>query len=147
MGCMKPLFAVFAATLTFGTIASAADAHETLYARLGGEKAVHAVVDEWTNRVVADAHVHKWYGHLAKDAHAEAAFEKNVADYICKATGGACAYHGPTAVVAEEHLTAEAFADIEKHMVETLDHLKVHEADKHELLAVWEQLKPAALGH
>lgn len=140
---MKPLFAVLAATLTLGT-ASAAD---SLYARLGGEKAVHAVVDEWTNRVVADADVHKWYGHIASDAHAEAAFEKNVADYLCKATGGACAYHGPATVIAEEHLTAAAFADIEKHMVETLDHMKVHDAEKHELLAVFEQLKGAAVGH
>ena len=142
---MKP-FAVFAA-LSLGTLAFAADSHESLYARLGGEKAVHALVDEWTNRVVADADVHKWYGHFAKDARAEAAFEKNVADYICKATGGTCAYHGPAAVVAEEHLTPEAWADIEKHMVETLDHMKVHDAEKHEVLAVMEALKPAAVGH
>jgi len=146
---MKPLFVVFAASLSLGTIASAADAehHESLYARLGGEKAVHAVVDEWTNRIVADADIHKWYGHLAKDAHAEAAFEKNVADYICKATGGACAYHGPVTVVAEEHLTAEAFTDIEKHMEETLDHMKVPAAEKHELMAVVEGMKATAVGH
>lgn len=143
MGFMKPLFAVLAATLTLG-IAAAAD---PLYARLGGEKAVHAMVDEWTNRVVADADVHKRYGHMAKDAHAEEAFEKNVADYLCKATGGACAYHGPATVVADEHLTAEAWSDIEKHMVETLEHLKVHETEKHELLQVFEALKPAAVGH
>ncbi len=140
---MKTLLAVFAATLTIGT-ASAAD---SLYARLGGEKAVHAMVNEWTNRVVADADVHKWYEHIAKDAHAEQAFEKNVADYLCKATGGACAYHGPATVVAEEHITAAAFADIEKHMVETLDHMKVHDAEKHEMLKVFEGLKGAAVGH
>jgi hemoglobin len=144
---MKPLFAVFAATLTLGTIVSAADTHESLYARLGGEKAVHALVDEWTHRVVADADVHKWYGHFAKDAHAEAAFEKNVADYFCKATGGACAYHGPATVVAGEHITAAAFADLEKHMVETLDHMKIHDAEKHELLAIFEALKPAVVAH
>jgi len=144
---MKPLFAAFAATLTLGMAASAADSHESLYARLGGEKAVHAMVNEWTNRLVADADVHKWYGHFAKDAHAEAAFEKNVADYICKATGGTCAYHGPATVVAEQHLTAAAFSDIEKHMEETLDHMKVHDAEKHELMAVMEALKSAAVGH
>jgi len=47
----------------------------------------------------------------------EAAFEINVADYI------------------------------EKHMIETLDHRKIHDTEKHEVLAVWEALKPAALGH
>ncbi|MEO5922630.1 MAG: hypothetical protein ABIR70_02285 [Bryobacteraceae bacterium] len=144
---MKLHFAALAATLTLGTVASAADAHESLYARLGGEKTVHALVNGWTNRIVADADVHKWYAHLGKDAHAEAAFEKNVADYICKSTGGACAYHGPATVVANEHLTPEAWSDIEKHMVETLDHMKVHDAEKHELLAVIEALKPAAVGH
>lgn len=129
-------------------MAMAADAehHDSLYARLGGEKGVHAMVDEWINRVVTDAHVGKHYEHLAKDKVAEVAFEKNLADYICKATGGTCAYHGPATVLAEAHIPQDVFDVVEKHLHETMDHLKIHEAEQHELKAVVDAMEPAVVG-
>jgi hemoglobin len=135
--------------LGMSSMAMAADAehHESLFARLGGEKGVHAMVDEWVNRVVTDAHVQKYYEHLAKDKAAEVAFEKNLADYICKATGGTCAYHGPATVLAEAHIPQDVFDVVEKHLHETMDHLKIHEAEQHELKAVVDKLEPAAVGH
>ncbi len=131
---MKPFFAVFAATLSLGTIAFTADSHESLYTRLGGEKAVHAMVDEWDqSRGGRRRRPQMVPGHFAKDAHAEAAFEKNVADYFCKATGGTCAYHGPGSGRRGSAPDAGSVdGHREAHGGDVWTGMKVHEAEKHE---------------
>jgi hemoglobin len=146
---MKSLTAVFA--LVLGSVAFGADAehHDSLYARLGGEKAVHAVVDEFVGRILADAQVNKWFEHVVKDPHEAAEYKKKLADFICKAAGGPCAYHGKDMVAAhhDQHVTAEAFAVVAKHLEETLEHLHVHEAEKHELMTMVGGLKSSVVQH
>jgi truncated hemoglobin YjbI len=100
-------------------------------------------------RILADAHVNKWFEHVSKDAHEAAAYKKDLADFLCKATGGACEYHRKDMVAAHHdlHVTAEAFGIVAKHLEETLDHLKVHETEKHELMTLVGGLKSSVVQH
>jgi hemoglobin len=147
---MKPLYAVFALTLGMGTLAVAADAehHESLYQRLGGERGVHAVVDDFVKRVLADTHVNHWFEHVAKDAHEAAEYKQHLSEFLCKAAGGPCAYHGKDMVAAHHgmHITDEAFAAVAKHLEEALTHARVHDAEKHELMTLVGGLKAAVVG-
>lgn len=145
---MKTLLAVLTLTAC-SAFGADADHHESLYARLGGEKAIHAVVDDFVARILADTHVNKWFEHVAKDPHEAAEYKKNLSDFLCKAAGGPCAYHGKDMVAAhhDQHVTAEAFQAVARHLEESLDHLKVHEAEKHELLTLVGGLKAAVVAH
>lgn len=145
---MRFFLAVF--TLTLTATAFAADTHhESLYARLGGEKAMHAVVDDFVGRLVADTHMNQWFGHMAKDAHEATEYKKHLADFLCKAAGGPCAYQGKDMPAAhhEHPVTADAFGLFAKHMEEALDHAKVHDAEKHELMTLVSGMKASVVGH
>jgi len=147
---MKPLNIVLTFTLSLGAAASAADAEhpDSLYRRMGGEPAVHAVVDDFVKRVLADAHVNQWFEHVAKDAHEAAEYKQHLSEFLCKAAGGPCAYHGKDMVAAHHgmHVTEAAFAAVAKHLEEALTHAKVHEAEKREMMTLVGGLKAAIVG-
>jgi hemoglobin len=62
---------------------------KSLYQRLGGKAAITAVVNEFLMRVAADSRVNKFF------AHADIPLLKTeLADEICRGSGGACKYSG-----------------------------------------------------
>jgi hemoglobin len=147
---LKPLFAISVLSLTLAATLPAADEHKApLYQRLGGAPAVHAVVEEFVGRILADPHVNGWFEHAAHDpAHAKQ-YKATLADFICAAAGGPCQYHGKDMVTAhkDRHVTPEAFDIVAHHLAATLDHLKVNAAEKNELMTLVGGLKPAIVGH
>src|ERR1051325_9771564 len=66
----------------------------TLYDRLGGKKAITAVVDEFVGRVAADSRINHYFAQAAADSKRMAAFKVNLVDQICQAAGGPCKYQG-----------------------------------------------------
>lgn len=149
---MKQLRPFLAVSFLFASAALlyAADEHKaSLYQRLGGAPAVHAVVEEFVGRILADPHVNHWFEHAARDPEHAKAYKATLADFICVATGGPCQYHGKDMVAAHKgrHVTPEAFDIVAQHLAATLDHLKVNAAEKHELMTLVGGLKPAVVGH
>ena len=69
--------------------------HEkSLYERLGGKKAITAVVDEFVGRVAADNRINAFFAATASDSKRLAAFKGKLVDQICEASGGPCKYKG-----------------------------------------------------
>jgi len=66
----------------------------SLYERLGGKRAIVAVVDEFVGRVAADNRINGFFKETASDPNRLAAFKGKLVDQICEASGGPCKYTG-----------------------------------------------------
>jgi hemoglobin len=121
----------------------AAPKDKTLYDRLGGKKAIVAVVDEFVGRVAADARINSFFKATAGDPARLAKFKENLVDQICQAAGGPCKYKGKDMKTAHAGMgisTADFNALVED-LVGALDKFKVAEADKNALLGVLGPMK------
>src|ERR1041385_1839869 len=67
---------------------------KSLYDRLGGKKAITAVVDEFVSRVAADERINTFFAPAASDPKRLATFKMKLVDQICQASGGPCTYTG-----------------------------------------------------
>src|SRR6266536_2001610 len=65
---------------------------KSLYDRLGGKKAITAVVDEFVGRVAADKRINAFFGATASNPARLKKFKGNLVDQICQASGGPCKY-------------------------------------------------------
>lgn len=65
-----------------------------LYDRLGGKKAITAVVDEFVSRVAADDRINKFFAATAADPKRLSTFKMKLVNQICEASGGPCKYTG-----------------------------------------------------
>ena len=77
--------------VTFAACASAPP-EPTLYQRLGGREAIKGVVDDFVSTMAADPRVNSRFKALQPAAIFK--LQTNIADQICDATGGPCAYLG-----------------------------------------------------
>lgn len=141
-----------AALLTVG-IASLVEAKEpskaatsksaTLYDRLGGKKAITAVVDDFVGNCAGDSRINSFFTATASDKSRLAKFKSNLVDQICEAAGGPCKYKGKS--MKEAHagmgIKEEHFNALVEDLVKSLDKFKVAEADKQTLLSVLGPMK------
>ena len=67
---------------------------KSVYDRLGGKKAITAVVDEFVARVAADSRINGFFQQTAADPARLASFKAKLVDQICQASGGPCQYTG-----------------------------------------------------
>jgi hemoglobin len=113
----------------------------TLYKRLGGYDAIAAVVDEFVPRVATDPQLGKYFVGAGKDTQMH--IRQLAVDFICHATGGPCVYIGRPLKQAHAGLgITEGEWDIAvKHLVATLDKLKVGKPERDELLTAVGGLK------
>lgn len=115
-------------------------ANAPLYTRLGGDKAVTAVVDDFVGRVVTDVRIkHRFFNADAPK------LKKLLVEFVCMAGGGGCKYTGQdmeTSHAGMELVDAEFDALVED-LIATLDHFKVPVKEKGELLGALGPLKPA----
>ena len=93
-----------------------------LYERLGGKKAITAVVDEFVTNVAADARINKFFALTASDPKRMAAFKGNLVDQICQAGGGPCTYAGKSMKQAADvlHVSARTIAFHKYQMMQDL---------------------------
>lgn len=116
---------------------------KSLYERLGGKKAITAVVDEFVANVAADARINKFFALTASDPKRMATFKGNLVDQICQAGGGPCRYAGKS--MKEAHagmgISTADFNALVEDLVKALDKLKVGEKEKNELLSVLGPMK------
>ena len=116
---------------------------KTLYQRLGGKKAITAVVDEFVGRVAADKRINMYFAKAAGDPKELASFKMKLVDQICMASGGPCKYMGKDMKSAHMGMgisTADFNALVED-LVGALDKFKVGEKEKGELLGALGPMK------
>ncbi len=120
----------------------------TLYDRLGGMKAIEAVVNDFIDTVGSDKRItNPKVGQRLKEIDI-AKLKSLVADQVCAGTGGPCEYKGRS--MKESHaglaITDAEFGYVVDDLVKTLDKYKVPEKEKGELLAILGPMKPDIVG-
>ncbi|HET8999165.1 MAG TPA: group 1 truncated hemoglobin [bacterium] len=132
------LVVLFTATVSF-----AATMEKSLYDRLGGKKAIVAVVDEFVARVAADKRINGFFKDTAADPKRLAKFKDNLVNQICQATGGPCKYTGKDMKTAHKGMgiTDADFNALVEDLSGALDKFKVGAKEKGDLLAALGPLK------
>ena len=114
---------------------------ESLYERLGGVYAIAAVVDDFIDRVMADARLNA--NPKVDEAHhrvTPAGFKYLVTEQVCEASGGPQRYTGRT--MSDSHaelgITADEWVAFMDDLRQTLDKFDVPERERGELTAIVE---------
>jgi hemoglobin len=105
----------------------------SLYDRLGGKPAITAVVGDFLQKVGSDSRIQ----HQPPPERVPV-LAANLVDLVCQATGGPCEYEGRPmkAAHAGMGITGDEFDAVVDDLVQTLDHYRVPEREKTELLAM-----------
>src|SRR5215216_4164613 len=142
VACITPSFAAAQA------MAKGQMAKRSLYSRLGGKKAITAVVDEFVNNVANDDRINKFFAAAASDPKRLATFKSNLVDQICQGTGGPCKYRGKDMVTAHKGMgiTDEHFTALVEDLVAALNKFNVPDAEKNELRGILGPMKPQIVG-
>ena len=116
---------------------------KSLYDRLGGKKAIAAVVDEFVGRVAADNRINSFFKATASDPKRLAAFKANLVDQICEASGGPCKYKGKDMKTAHAGMgiTEADFNALVEDLTGALDKFKVGAMEKQQLLGALAPMK------
>jgi hemoglobin len=135
--------------MTFAACASAppeAPSGPSLYQRLGGREGIKGVVDDFVANMAADPRVNGRFKGL--DAGRVAKLQTNLADQICDATGGPCAYLGRDmkAVHAGMGITDAEWSAAVQDLVRSLDKFRVGSKEQQELLAILGPMKKDIVG-
>jgi hemoglobin len=128
-----------AVVVTLLPITAGAQAKQkSLYDRLGGKKAITAVVDEFVGRVAADNRINHFFAATASNPAQLAAFKGKLVDQICQAAGGPCKYTGKDMKTAHQGMgiTTADFNALVEDLVGALDKFKVGATEKNQLLGV-----------
>jgi hemoglobin len=116
---------------------------KSLYDRLGGKKAITAVVDEFVGRVAADTRINAFFAATATDAKRLATFKGKLVDQICEASGGPCKYTGKDMKSAHMGMGISSgdFNALVEDLVGALDKFKVPQHEKDQLLGALAPMK------
>ncbi len=116
---------------------------KSLYDRLGGKKAIVAVVDEFVGRVAADNRINAFFGATASDPARLKTFKGNLVDQICQASGGPCKYKGKDMKTAHMGMGVSGadFNALVEDLVGALDKFKVGAHEKDQLLGALGPMK------
>src|SRR5438067_5066297 len=121
---------------------------KSLYSRLGGKKAITAVVDEFVNNVAGDGRINKFFADTAKDPKRLAKFKGNLVDQICMASGGPCKYKGKDMKTAHKGMGISDgdFNALVEDLVKALDANHVSADAKNTLLGALGPMKGDIVG-
>ena len=134
---------LLASVLSAGLHSQVGTKPKSLYERLGGTKAITAVVDEFVAIVAADKRINKYFGKTAADPASLKTFKMNLVNQICEAGGGPCKCTGKDMKTAHMGMgiSGADFNALVEDLVMALDKFKVGKAEKDQLLAVLGPMK------
>jgi hemoglobin len=110
----------------------------SLYERLGGIKAITAVVENFRDRVAGDNRINQKFAKTDLGR-----LRQMLIDQVCEAAGGPCRYTGRSMKDAHTGMkvTSGEFDALVADLVTTLNHFKVAKKEQDEILAVLGPLK------
>lgn len=110
----------------------------SLYAKLGGETAIKAVVDEFYERVLADSTVNRFF-----KAKQMPELKQRQVEFFTTALGGPALYQGRSMREAHQKLniTGEQFDAVAGHLKDALTALGVDEESTNEVIDIVAPLK------
>jgi hemoglobin len=116
---------------------------KSLYDRLGGTKAITAVVDEFVSVVAADKRINAFFGKTAADPARLKTFKMHLVNQICEASGGPCKYTGKDMKSAHTGMgiSGADFNALVEDLVKALDKFKVGNTEKDQLLGALGPMK------
>jgi hemoglobin len=128
--------AVAVALLAFAlssTNALATTPKKSLYERLGGYKAIVAVVDDFVGNVAADKRINKFFAKANVGR-----LKARLVEQICQGTGGPCVYTGASMKAAHAGMGVENkhFDALVQDLGKTLNKFKVPKKEQGELVAI-----------
>ena len=118
----------------------------SLYKQLGGREGIALVVDDFAANVAADERINARFKAMKPEQVFK--FKSNLADQICDATGGPCAYVGRDMKTTHKGMNvteAEWNATVEA-LVKALDKNNVPAGAKNALLGALGPMKPDIVG-
>lgn len=134
---------IIAALCSIGLVLAAATADATthrksLYDRLGGKKAITAVVDDFVGNVAKDKRIN---GFFAKTDIPH--LKRQLVDQICEASGGPCKYTGRSMKDAHRGMgvAGSHFDALVQDLVKSLNKFKVGAREQKELLGALGPMK------
>jgi hemoglobin len=130
-------------TVSSASVFGQAMHEKSLYDRLGGQKALVAVVDEFVGRVAADKRINAFFAATASDPRRLATFKGKLVDQICEASGGPCQYKGKDMKAAHMGMGISSgdFNALVEDLVGALDKFKVPQHEKDQLLGALAPMK------
>jgi hemoglobin len=142
VGCLAPGLAS-AQGMGKGTMAK-----RSLYSRLGGKKAITAVVDQFVVNVAADDRIKNFFSAAANDPNRLAMFKGKLVDQICQGAGGPCKYRGKDMKTAHKGMGIRDadFNALVEDLVAALNKFKVPQAEQDELLGILGPMKGDIVG-
>jgi len=114
-------------------------APQELYERLGGQRAIVAVVDDFIDRVAADSRIKLRFANTDIPR-----LKSLLVEFVCMATGGPCHYSGQDMETSHAgmELVEDEFNALVEDLAATLDKFKVPAKEKGELLGALGPLEP-----
>jgi len=127
-----------AAIAAFAAISPATAQEASLYQRLGGYKAIVAVVDDFVGNVAADRRINRFFASTNIPR-----LKQNLVDQICAAAGGNCIYTGRDMKSAHTGMGVRSrdFDALVGDLTKTLRKFKVPAKEQGQLLAVLGPMK------
>ena len=127
-----------AAIAAFAAISPATAQEASLYQRLGGYKAIVAVVDDFVGNVAADRRINRFFASTNIPR-----LKQNLVDQICAAAGGNCIYTGRDMKSAHAGMGIRSrdFNALVGDLSKTLRKFKVPAKEQGQLLAVLGPMK------
>jgi len=95
----------------------------SLYSRLGGIKAISAVVDKFLSYVAADTAINARFSATVADPYRLQLLRNNLIDQVCAGSGGPCQYKGKTMLTAHTgmNITQNEFNALAADLVASLN--------------------------
>jgi hemoglobin len=108
-----------------------------LYERIGGAKAVNAMVDEWMRMNLADQRVAASFAPVTTKPDHLGRMRRGLVDQICEVSDGPCQYKGPDMkkVHGNMGVTEDQFLIVSDNLVQSMQKLGIQEREKNELLS------------
>ena len=137
------VWALLALLSACAQLLAAERAEPSLYARIGGQPALDAVVADALVRVAADPRI------APRFQHANAGLGRHLMDLLCERSGGPCTYRGRNMADAHEgmHISDADFDALIEAVGAALVQREVPARERGEALGILRRMKGAIVGH
>ena len=134
----------FNACSTTGTEVKIEKVQKSLYDRLGGKKAITAVVYELWAVVSKDDRINHYFKHTKPEV-----FAGKLINQLCAGAGGPCEYKGMDMLTTHTgmNITEADFNALAEDVIKAMDKFNVPQKEKDEVMSMLGSMKADVVGH